>query len=96
MSQGEITEDDNGKASQSSDISIRTAVTRRSNEASFGKSPTTLVLRLMQLLRVSHMFDVLSRFLRLLARLKTVKPSGRLSSIHVASFGAVLLYLSIA
>lgn len=68
--------------SHSSDISMMMAVTRRRIESVFGKSPATLVLRLICVLSVSHMFEVLRR-LRLCSGMeRTARPSGMAFSIQ--------------
>jgi hypothetical protein len=75
--------------SQASEISTRTAVTRRCKDSSLGKRPTTRLRRLIWLLRVSQAFNVRS-FLRCESgRSKMVKLSGRFSSAQATSFGCL-------
>jgi len=78
--------------SHSSEISTRTAVTRRKSEDSPGNNPTTRVLRLICELSVSHLLEVRSRFLAASGKLKTMNPSGRLASPQAANCGALLAY----
>ena len=56
----------------------------------FGNSPATRVRRFIVLFKSSTLFDVRSRTRCSAGRSKTVRPSGMLVSIHVASLGAVL------
>ena len=71
---------------------MRTAVTRRKSEDSPRNNPTTRVLRLICELIVSHLSEVRSRFLAASGKLKTVNPSGRLTSPQAANCGALLAY----
>jgi IS5 family transposase len=73
---------------QSSAISMITAVTRRRQEASFGKSLATRVRRRISSFSRSTKFVVRSRRRWVAGNANTVKPCGSASSAHGTSFGA--------
>ena len=77
--------------SHSSLVSIKTALTNLSKEASLGNNVATLVLRLISLFSRSSILEVRIFFQCDGGKVKTVSPSGRFSSIHSDKSGAVFI-----
>ena len=75
-------------------VSTRIELTNLSNDSSFGKRLTTLVLRLISRFKRSTIFVDLNRRLCLSGNKNTVRPSGMFSSSHSDNLEADLLYFS--